>query len=422
LGGAGRFSRTIDWLSYGQYTAKVEAARPVLNVAGLVGHGTVRVAVMGFANRPATSAELDTMAGLLDDALAAGAAGMSTGLYYAPGLFATTEEVIALARVVAHRGCYYATHMRNEAEGLLEALEETLTIGRASGAPVHVSHLKAAGSRNWPKAELAVEKIEAARREGLDVTCDVYPYHFSSTTLQAVIPPWALEGGADALVHRLSTPATRTTIIAQIKDGLPGWENIYHNAGWEKITVSSVNSPTRRHLQGQSVAQAAAAAEADPFEFAMDLLVSERGAVSIIAGSMNEENVARFLTLPFAMIGSDGAPNRGWPHPRVYGTFPRVVRRFVRELKVLTLEEAVRKMTSASADRLGLSNRGRIQAGQPGDAVLFDPDTFSDTATFEDPRHHPVGLNAVVVDGRLVLEDGRMTGERPGRFRQPRGK
>ena len=419
LGGAGRFSRTIDWLSYGQYTAKVEAARPVLNVAGLVGHGTVRVAVMGFANRPATSAELDTMAGLLDDALAAGAAGMSTGLYYAPGLFATTEEVIALARVVARRGGYYATHMRNEAEGLLEALEETLTIGRASGAPVHVSHLKAAGSRNWPKAELAVAKIEAARREGLDVTCDVYPYHFSSTTLQAVIPPWALEGGADALVHRLGTPATRTTIIAQIKDGLPGWENIYHNSGWEKITISSVNSPTRRHLQGQSVAQAAAAAGVDPFELAMDLLVSEQGAVSIIAGSMNEENVARFLTLPFARIGSDGAPNRGWPHPRVYGTFPRVVRRFVRELKVLTLEEAVRKMTSASADRLGLSNRGRIQAGQPGDAVLFDPDTFSDTATFEDPRRHPVGLNAVVVDGRLVLDEGRMTGERPGRFRGP---
>lgn len=419
LGGAGRFSRTIDWLSYGQYAAKVEAARPVLNVAGLVGHGTVRVAVMGFANRPATSAELDTMAGLLDDALAAGAAGMSTGLYYAPGLFATTEEVIVLAKVAARRGRYYATHMRNEAEGLLDALEETLTIGRASGAPVHVSHLKAAGSRNWPKAELAVAKIEAARREGLDVTCDVYPYHFSSTTLQAVIPPWALEGGADALVQRLSTPATRTTIIAQIKDGLPGWENIYHNAGWEKITISSVNSPTRRHLQGQSVARAAAAAGADPFDLAMDLLVSERGAVSIIAGSMNEDNVARFLTLPFAMIGSDGAPNRGWPHPRVYGTFPRIVRRFVRELKVLTLEEAVRKMTSASAARLGLSNRGRIQVGRPGDAVLFDPDTFSDTATFEDPRRHPVGLNAVVVDGRLVLDDGRITGERPGRFRPP---
>ncbi|HEX7547953.1 MAG TPA: amidohydrolase family protein, partial [Candidatus Methylomirabilis sp.] len=212
LGGAGRFSRTIDWLSYGQYTAKVEAARPVLNVAGLVGHGTVRVAVMGFANRPATSAELDTMAGLLDDALAAGAAGMSTGLYYAPGLFATTEEVIALARVVARRGGYYATHMRNEAEGLLEALEETLTIGRASGAPVHVSHLKAAGSRNWPKAEPAVAKIEAARREGLDVTCDVYPYHFSSTTLQAVIPPWALEGGADALVHRSGNDAHRASL------------------------------------------------------------------------------------------------------------------------------------------------------------------------------------------------------------------
>ena len=261
-------------------------------------------------------------------------------------------------------------------------------------------------------------KIEAARREGLDVTCDVYPYHFSSTTLQAVIPPWALEGGADGLVQRLSVAASRARIIAQIKDGLPGWENIYHNAGWEKIVVSSVSAPSLRHLQGQSIAQTAAAAGADPFEFAMDLLVSERGAVSIIAGSMHED---RFLALPFAMIGSDGAPNRGWPHPRVYGTFPRVIRRFVRERKLFSLEEAVRKMTSASAARLGLGDRGRILVGRPADAVLFDPETISDTATFEDPRRHPVGLKAVVVEGRPVLEEGRMTGERPGRFRCPGG-
>jgi dihydroorotase/N-acyl-D-amino-acid deacylase len=231
-----------------------------------------------------------------------------------------------------------------------------------------------------------------------------------------------LEGGVDGLIPRLSDPAIRAKIIGQIKDGLPGWENIYHNAGWEKILISSVNSPARSHLQGQSVAQAAAAAGADPFEWSMDLLAAEQGAVNIIAGSMNEANVARFLTLPSAMIGSDGAPRRGRPHPRVYGTFPRVIRRFVRELKALTLEEAVRKMTSASAARLGLSDRGRIQVGLQGDAILFDPQTFSDTATFEDPCRHPVGLEAVVVDGRLVLDVGQMTGERPGRFRRPAGR
>ncbi len=422
LGGPGRFRGALDWRTYGQYAAKAEGSRPVVNVAGLVGHGTVRVAAMGFANRPATPAELDTMAGLLGDALDAGAAGMSTGLYYAPGLFATTDEVIALGKVVARHGGYYASHIRNEAEGLLDALDEALAIGRGSGVPVHISHLKAAGMRNWDKADAAVARIEAARREGLDVTCDVYPYHFSSTSLQAVIPPWALEGGTDGLVARLANPAVRAKIIGDIRDGLAGWENIYHNAGWEKIIVSALNSPERQHLQGQSVAQGALADGADPFEWAMDLLLAERGAVSIIAGSMNEENVARFLTLPFAMIGSDGAPRRGRPHPRVYGTFPRVIRRFVRELRSLTLEQAVRKMTSASAARLGLSDRGRIQVGHQADAVLFDPATFSDTATFEDPCQFPVGLEAVTVGGRLVVHGNRMTGERPGRFCRPSGR
>jgi dihydroorotase/N-acyl-D-amino-acid deacylase len=324
--------------------------------------------------------------------------------------------------VVARHGGFYASHIRNEAEGLLEALDEALTIGRASGAPVHVSHFKAAGTRNWGKAEAAVAKLEAARREGLDVTCDVYPYHFSSTSLQAVIPPWALEGGAERLVARLSDPADRARIIAGIKDGLPGWENIYHNAGWEKILIAAVNSAANAPVQGQSVAQAAAAAGADPFEWAMELLVAERGAVNIIAGSMHEGNVARFLTLPFASIGSDGAPRGGKPHPRVYGTFPRVIRRFVRELKTLTLEEAVRKMTSASAQRLRLADRGRIAVGCRGDAVLFDPATFGDTATFEEPCQYPVGLAAVAVAGRLVLDGERMTGERPGRFRRPDGR
>ncbi len=416
VGGPGRFTGSIDWLSFGQYAAKVTAGRPVLNVMGLVGHGTLRIAAMGFAARPATAAELDRMQGMLAEAMADGAAGLSSGLYYAPGLFADTAEVVALARVAALRGGFYATHLRNEAEGLLDALDEAIGIGRAAGVPVHVSHLKAAGRKNWRLADAAVARIEAARAEGLDVTADVYPYHFSSTSLLAVIPPWALEGGIPVLLARLANRSQRATIIGQIQEGLPGWENIFHNAGWEKIIVSATGDPEGRRWEGRSVADIAATLGRDPCECALDIIAAGNGTVSIIAGSMNEEIVARFIRLPFAMIGSDGAPNAGKPHPRVYGTFPRIVRRFVRELRALSLPEAVHKMTGLTANRLGLPAFGRIAAGARADAVLFDPKRFADTASFEDPCRYPVGVQAVLVAGRLVLEADRATGERPGIF------
>ncbi len=411
VGGPGRFRGAVDWLSFGQYAAKVAAGRPVVNAMGLVGHGTLRIAAMGFAARPATPGEVARMSGLLEEAMAEGAAGLSSGLYYAPGLFADSAEVTALARVAARRGGFYATHLRNEAEGLLDSLDEAIGIGRAAGAAVHVSHLKAAGRRNWALADAAVARIEAARAEGLDVTADVYPYHFSSTSLLAVIPPWAQAGGIPALLARIADPDTRAAIIGQIKDGLPGWENIFHNAGWEQIIISAVGTPEGRAWEGRSVADIARAAGKDPFDIA-----AGNGAVSIIAGSMNEEIVARFIRLPFAVIGSDGSPNEGKPHPRVYGTFPRVVRRFVRELKALSLPEAIHKMTGLTAARLGLGAFGRIAAGARADAVLFDPARFADTATFEDPRRHPTGVRAVLVAGRLVLDGEAATGERPGSF------
>jgi N-acyl-D-aspartate/D-glutamate deacylase len=416
VGGPGRFKGAIDWTGFGQYAAKVAAGKPIVNAMGLVGHGTLRIAAMGFAARPANPGELARMEALLEEAMAEGAAGLSTGLYYAPGLFAATAEVVALSRVVARRGGYYATHLRNEAEGLLDSLDEAIHIGRAAGVPVHISHLKAAGWRNWHLADAAVARIEAARAEGLDVTVDVYPYHFSSTSLLTVIPPWALEGGIPALLPRLAHPGTREKIIGQIKDGLPGWENIFHNAGWEKIIVSAVNTAEGRRREGRSIADIARADGKDPFACALDVIATEQGAVSIIAGSMNEENVARFIRLPFAMIGSDGSPNEGKPHPRVYGTFPRVVRRFVRELKTLSLSEAVHKMTGMTAARLGLEAFGRIAPGARADAVLFDPQRFADTATFEEPRRHPVGVRAVLVAGRRVLDGDTATGERPGVF------
>jgi N-acyl-D-aspartate/D-glutamate deacylase len=416
VGGPGRFTGEVDWLGFGQYAAKVAAGRPVVNAMGLVGHGTLRIAAMGFAARPATPDETERMMGLLDDAMAEGAAGMSTGLYYAPGLFATTAEVVALARVVARRGGFYATHLRNEAEGLLQSLDEAIHIGRAAGVPVHVSHLKAAGRRNWHLADAAVARIESAHAEGLDVTVDVYPYHFSSTSLLTVIPPWALDGGIPALLPRLADAETRRRIIGHMQDGIPGWENIYHNAGWEKILVSACGGPDGRRYEGRSVADIARADGRDPFECALDIIAAGRGAVSIIAGSMNEDIVARFIQLPFAMIGSDGSPNEGKPHPRVYGTFPRVVRRFVRELKVLSLPAAVHKMTGMTAARLRLPERGRIAAGAHADAVLFDPERLTDTATFDDPRRYPVGVGAVLVGGRVVLNGDTATGERPGVF------
>lgn len=421
VGGAGRFKGRIDWLSYGQYADKVAAGKPAVNIAGLVGHGTLRIGAMGFAARPATGRELARMEGLLDEALADGAAGLSSGLYYAPGLFAATEEVVALARVVARRGGFYATHLRNEAEGLLESLDEAIHIGRAAGVPVHVSHLKAAGWRNWHLADAAVARIEAARADGLDVTVDVYPYHFSSTSLLAIIPPWAQEGGTPALLPRLADRATREKIIGQIKDGLPGWENIYHNAGWEKIIISAGNSEAGRRIEGRSIAAIAAEAGKDPFECALDIIAAERGAVSIIAGSMKEDLVARFVGLPFAMIGSDGSPNEGKPHPRVFGTFPRVVRRFVRELRTLKLSEAIHKMTGLTARRLRLNSFGRIAVGARADAVLFEPERFADTATFDDPCRYPTGVVAVLVAGRVVLDGDKASGERPGIFVRARG-
>jgi N-acyl-D-aspartate/D-glutamate deacylase len=416
VGGPGRFKGAVDWLGYDRYAAKVAAGKPVVNVMGLVGHGTLRIAAMGFAARPANATELTRMGALLDEAMAEGAAGMSTGLYYAPGLFAATGEVVALARVVARRGGYYATHLRNEAEGLLESLDEAIHIGRAAGVPVHVSHLKAAGRRNWHLADAAVARIESARASGLDVTVDVYPYHFSSTSLLTVIPPWALDGGIPALLPRLADPASRRKIIGQMQDGLPGWENIYHNAGWEKILVSMCGGTDGRRLEGRSVADIARADGKDPFECALDIIAGAHGSVSIIAGSMHEDIVARFIQLPFAMIGSDGSPNEGKPHPRVYGTFPRVVRRFVREVKALSLPEAVHKMTGMTAGRLGQGARGRIASGAHADAVLFDPERLADTATFDDPCRCPVGISAVFVAGRRVLDGDAATGERPGEF------
>ena len=406
----------ISWLSFGEYAAVLEASGLSLDVLGLVGHGTLRTTVMGFSTAAPDARQLDHMKGLLAEALKDGACGLSAGLIYAPGCFAETRELIELAKVAGRLGKIYTSHMRNEAEGIFDALGETIRIGQEAGVPVHVSHLKLAGYRNWHLAEEVVEAIETARRQGVDITCDVYPYFRSQTTMLALLPPWSLEGGVSALLSRLQTPENRDRIIGNMIDGLPAWENMVHNAGWDKIFVSAVKSTPNKPMEGQSISRLAAESGRDPFRFVLSLIQAEQGAVSIVSESMREDNVARFLALPYAMVGSDGSPTAGKPHPRLYGTFPRVIRRFVRELAVLSLEEAVHKMTGLTAARLGLADLGAIQVSRRANAVLFDPQTFADTATFEEPRQYPRGVHQVIVSGEVVFDKGSHTGSTPGKF------
>lgn len=398
------------------YAAAIDQAQPAMRVMTHVGHAALRVQAMGHAARPPAADELGRMQRALTAALEQGAAGLSTGLYYPPSGFAQDAELIALAKITSRFDRFHASHIRNEAIGLLDSLREVIRIGRAADAATHISHLKAAGRGNWQHTEAAIALIEAARRQGLDITCDVYPYDRSSTSLTVLIPPWAQEGGIGEMSARLRHAAQRQRIMAQMRDGLPGWENSYHNAGFTGITISAVKTAANRHLIGQTVDQAAAAAAQDPFAWVCDLIVAEAGEVSIIIASMHEADVARFISLPFAMIGSDGSPTDGTPHPRLYGTFPRVIRRFVRELKCMTLETAVAKMTALPARRLGLKNHGAIRTGCRADLVLFDPERFADTATYAAPRSFPTGLQAVIIDGQIVLANGQRTAARPGGF------
>ncbi|MBW2707477.1 MAG: D-aminoacylase [Deltaproteobacteria bacterium] len=410
------WNHPLDWSAYGEYVRTIEETGLSINVMGLVGHGTLRLAAMGQSDAPPTTEQMDRMKSLLARSLDEGAAGMSTGLIYAPGCFSDTRELIELAKVVGRRGGFYASHIRNEAEGIITALEEVIRIGREGQVGVHVSHLKLAGIKNWHLWESVVKKLEKARADGIDITCDVYPYFHSCTTMLALLPPWSLEGGLPSLIPRLKDPRQRRQMIAEIKDGLPGWENMYHNSGWRKIVVSSVQSSENKAVEGKSIAAIAAERQVDPFDLVFDLVEAENGVVSIISESMNEENMVRFITLPFAMIGSDGSPSRGRPHPRLYGTFPRVFRRIVRELGALSIEAAVHKMSGQTARRLGLQEAGIIRRGLKADAVIFDPLTFGDTATYDHPQSFPRGLLATIVNGEVVIDGEKHTGVKSGRF------
>ncbi|NUR32364.1 MAG: amidohydrolase family protein, partial [Catenulispora sp.] len=369
--------------------------------------------------RAASDGEIARMAELLDEALTAGAAGFSTGLIYTPGSYADTAEVTALARVAARHGKPYVTHLRDEMSGVEGALAEAVAIARDSGAALHVSHHKTAGKYAWGRTEKTLPLLAGLRAEGMDVTCDVYPYTAGSTNLPAMLPPWAHDGGLPRLLERLRDPAQRELMRTAVRDGVPGWENTVGNGGWDRISVACA----RRHpeYQGRTVAELAAAHDVDALDLVADLLTAEDGDVTIISHSMREDDVRRVLATPFAMIGSDGVPKPGLPHPRWAGTLVRVLGHYAREVELfgpfesVGLVAAVRKMTGATAARFGLAGRGVIRDGAHGDLVVFDPERVADRATFEDPLAAPEGVRMVVVAGVVVVRDDEVLAARPGR-------
>lgn len=396
-----------------EFFAKIDSSRTSINVASLVGHNTVRRQTMGLANRPATADDQRKMEALVETAMKDGAVGLSTGLIYLPGVYSDTAEVVGLAKVAAkHRGLY-ASHIRNEGNKVTEAINEALDIGRAANMPVQVSHFKVSAPANWGRSRETLELIEQARRDGLDVTIDQYPYTASSTSLSVMLPEWAMEGGNDDIKKRLIDPATRSKIAAEM----------LRNANASK-RPNFAYAVVARHaadpsLNGQSIAainlaHGRPAGLVPEIETMLDLMIA--GGAQMVFHGMSEDDVKYFMAYPFNMIGADGGVQngKGQPHPRSYGTNARVLGKYVREEKVIRLEDAVRRMTSLAAQKFQLKDRGLLREGFAADIVIFDETTVADKATFEQPHQFSVGFDYVLINGVVTAENGKHTGARNG--------
>lgn len=407
----------VEWTSIAAYFETLERIGISVNQAFLMGHGSLRQNVAGLENRLLTQTEMASVVRSIEEGMDLGAFGLSTGLEYTPGLFTPTEEIVTLARVVARRGGFYASHIRNEESGLLAAIHEAIQIGREAGVPVQISHLKAAGRPNWSKQRAALNLIESARRDGVQVLADAYPYTAYSTSLTIFLPPWALEGGWHGLGRRLNDPSDRVRIRDEVVESVAG-----DPGDFGLVVISSTKTEANRHFVGRSLAEVGEIRGMEPVDAALRLLVEEEGTVSMIGHGMSAENVEMVLSHPLVMVGSDGssiAPTgkaaETRPHPRLYGTCPRVLSYYSRERGIFDLPAAVRKMTAAPADQAGITDRGRIARSKKADLVVLNAATVRDAATFDDPHRYPTGIEYVVVNGRLVVDAGRHTGARPGR-------
>jgi len=408
-------SDAIDWRyeTSAAYLDMLEAAKPALNEAYLAPHGNVRMAAMGLGNRKPTEAEMEAMRGILRREMEAGCVGLSTGLIYMPCAYAATEEVVELCKVVAEYDGVFVVHQRSEADDIVASMEEIIRVGEESGVRVHFSHFKVCGKENWEKIPRMFALLDEAKRRGIRVSLDQYPYVAGSTMLGVILPPWVHDGGTDAVVRRLRDPAARERMKRDIETGIPGWDNFVRFAGTAGIFVTSVGSARNADAVGLSLDELAAKRGADPLDAAFDLLAEEENAVGMVDFYGTEEHVALILGRDEMNACTDGLLS-GKPHPRVYGSFPRILGKYVREDKVLTLESAVRKMTGKAAEAMGFAERGVLAEGNFADVVLFDPETVIDRGTFTDPVAYPLGIHTVIVNGTVALSGGEPTGARSG--------
>lgn len=407
----------IDWHDWPELDARLQERGFVTNYAPLLGHGTLRIAAFGMVDRPADDDDMVVMRRGLERALEAGVFGMSTGLIYPPGVYSTTDELLQLSEVLgADR--VYATHMRGESDGLLGSIDEALRIGSGAGCRVHISHLKWFGKDNWGRMPEALERITEAAESGSAVTNDVYPYVASSTFLASLLPPDVLVDGDDAVLKRLGDPTWRDHIARSIDDGIPGWHNMAADAGWEGILVSTTASHA---YEGLTLAQISDQLDLAPVDALVRVLQDERLQASMVAFGLNEDDVVSVLGYDRTVIGSDGLPpgRGGRPHPRMYGTFPRYLGRYVRDHGVLPLGEAIRRITAMPADIFGIPERGRVRPGLMADLVAFDPQAVSDDCDFLDPVRPPAGIAWVMQAGAMVAENGSYLGHRRGRRLTP---
>lgn len=409
----------IDWTNLEEYHSAMAKRGIALNHATLVGHGTVRRQTMGNERRVPTAAELAHMKRLIAEAMEQGAFGFSTGLEYAPGCFSRTPELIELSKVAAKYGGFYATHSRSEDSLLMEAVAEAITIAEHAGLPLQYSHLKAAGRDNYYKADMVFDLMERAVKRGVDLTADRYPYTAFATSFSINFPDWAHEGGMEALLARLQDKDIRKRMKAGTQ------EKVDANNSWGAIMIQGVRNEANKHLVGKRIIEAAEAMNMDPYNFSCDLMISEGGDVGIIGFGMSDENTEKILSHPLVMLCSDGyalAPygplSEGISHPRSYGTFPRFLGHYVREKKLVSLPEAIRKMTYMPAARMGLSDRGMIKEGTFADIVVFDAGKVRDVATYTNSERYPEGIEHVLVNGTVVIDKGEHTGELPGRTLQ----
>lgn len=422
LAGLDGDSDDIDWTyeNTANYLKMVEKAGPGLNECYLVPHGNIRMEAMGLDNRQPTEEELQKMRDITRREMEAGAVGLSTGLIYMPCAYGESKEIIEMCKVVAEYDGLFVIHQRSEADTILDSMEEVIHIGRESGVRIHYSHFKVCGKKNWDKVDKVVELLERAQKEGIRVSFDQYPYVAGSTMLGVILPPWVHDGGTDKVLERLAEPELRKKMVYDMEHGIPGWDNFVEFAGLDGIFVTSVKHKKNEDAVGLSLTQLGKLRGKDPYEATFDLLLEEENAVGMVDFYGTEEHVQRFMKRPEMNACTDGLLG-GKPHPRVYGAFPRILGKYVREDGALTLEEAIYKMTKKPADTFHIVDRGQVKPGYYADLTIFDKDTIIDKGTFTDPIQYPEGIAYVMVNGSVTVDHGKHTGNRTGKVLRKQG-